>query len=126
MIIYYADPPACIAFCGEAKFGKRLDVFLDQHPSIFKIADEDGPPNEGVGVRDGEPGVDEGFPHFFQIPHKRVIGPVVITPGAEWKPQTPDGFTDVDAVASHAEREAIVRGYASMSGFAREQVNARG
>jgi 5-methylphenazine-1-carboxylate 1-monooxygenase len=40
--------------------------------------------------------------------------------------RAPDGFTDVDAVASHAEREAIVRGYASMSGFAREQVNARG
>ena len=39
--------------------------------------------------------------------------------------RAPDGFTDVDAVASYAEREAIVRGYASMSGFAREQVNAR-
>ena len=39
--------------------------------------------------------------------------------------RAPDGFTDVDAVASHAEREAIVRGYASMAGFAREQVNAR-
>ena len=38
--------------------------------------------------------------------------------------RAPDGFTDVDAVASHAEREAIVRGYASMSGFARDQVNA--
>ncbi|MGA8194073.1 MAG: flavin-dependent oxidoreductase [Acetobacteraceae bacterium] len=38
--------------------------------------------------------------------------------------RAPDGFTDVDAVASHAERETIVRGYASMSGFAREQVNA--
>src|SRR6476661_1560149 len=38
--------------------------------------------------------------------------------------RAPDGFADVDAVASHAEREAIVRGYASMSGFAREQVNA--
>ncbi|HEY7577277.1 MAG TPA: FAD-dependent monooxygenase, partial [Acetobacteraceae bacterium] len=37
--------------------------------------------------------------------------------------RAPDGFTDVDAVASYAEREAIVRGYASMSGFAREQVN---
>jgi 2-polyprenyl-6-methoxyphenol hydroxylase-like FAD-dependent oxidoreductase len=37
--------------------------------------------------------------------------------------RAPDGFCDVDAVASHAEREAIVRGYASMSGFAREQVN---
>jgi 2-polyprenyl-6-methoxyphenol hydroxylase-like FAD-dependent oxidoreductase len=39
--------------------------------------------------------------------------------------RAPDGFTDVEAVASHAEREAIVRGYASMAGFAREQVNAR-
>jgi 2-polyprenyl-6-methoxyphenol hydroxylase-like FAD-dependent oxidoreductase len=39
--------------------------------------------------------------------------------------RAPDGFTDVDAVASFAEREAIVRGYAAMAGFAREQVNAR-
>jgi hypothetical protein len=38
--------------------------------------------------------------------------------------RAPNGFADVDAVASYAEREAIVRGYASMSGFAREQVNA--
>jgi len=37
--------------------------------------------------------------------------------------RAPDGFTDVDSVASHAEREAIVRGYASIAGFAREQVN---
>jgi len=39
--------------------------------------------------------------------------------------RAPDGFTDVDAVATHAEREAIVRGYASIAGFAREQVNKR-
>jgi 2-polyprenyl-6-methoxyphenol hydroxylase-like FAD-dependent oxidoreductase len=39
--------------------------------------------------------------------------------------RAPDGFANVDAVAPHAERQAIVRGYASMSGFAREQVNAR-
>ena len=37
--------------------------------------------------------------------------------------RAPDGFTDVDTVASHAEREAIVRGYAAVAGFAREQVN---
>ncbi|HEY1933843.1 MAG TPA: flavin-dependent oxidoreductase [Acetobacteraceae bacterium] len=37
--------------------------------------------------------------------------------------RAPDGFADVDAVASYAEREAIVRGYASMAGFAKEQVN---
>lgn len=39
--------------------------------------------------------------------------------------RAPDGFTDVDAVVPHAEREAIVRGYASMAGFAKEQVNRR-
>jgi len=39
--------------------------------------------------------------------------------------RAPGGFSDVDAVASYAEREAIVRGYASMAGFSREQVNAR-
>jgi len=40
--------------------------------------------------------------------------------------RAPDGFDDIDRVASHAEREAVVRGYASMAGFAREQVNRRG
>jgi 2-polyprenyl-6-methoxyphenol hydroxylase-like FAD-dependent oxidoreductase len=39
--------------------------------------------------------------------------------------RAPGGFDDIDAVASHAEREAIVRGYASMAGYAREQVNRR-
>jgi 5-methylphenazine-1-carboxylate 1-monooxygenase len=36
----------------------------------------------------------------------------------------PDGFTDIDAVLPHAEREAIVRGYAQKAGFAMEQVKA--
>ncbi|MGE0238784.1 MAG: flavin-dependent oxidoreductase [Parvibaculaceae bacterium] len=40
--------------------------------------------------------------------------------------RAPDGFDDIDKVASHAEREAIVRGYASMAGYAKEQVNRRG
>jgi len=30
----------------------------------------------------------------------------------------PDGFTDIDQVLSHSQREAIVRGYASKAGFA--------
>ena len=30
----------------------------------------------------------------------------------------PDGFTDIDAVLSHADRQAIVRGYAQKAGFA--------
>jgi 2-polyprenyl-6-methoxyphenol hydroxylase-like FAD-dependent oxidoreductase len=37
--------------------------------------------------------------------------------------RAPQGFDDVEKVASFAEREAIVRGYASMAGFAKEQVN---
>ena len=37
--------------------------------------------------------------------------------------RAPDGFTDIEAVATHAERQAIVCGYASMAGYAREQVN---
>jgi 5-methylphenazine-1-carboxylate 1-monooxygenase len=37
--------------------------------------------------------------------------------------RAPDGFDDLDAVASYAEREAIVRGYASMAGYALDQVN---
>ena len=37
--------------------------------------------------------------------------------------RAPDGFADIETVASYAEREAIVRGYASMAGYARDQVN---
>ncbi|AZO00123.1 flavin-dependent oxidoreductase [Mesorhizobium sp. M9A.F.Ca.ET.002.03.1.2] len=37
--------------------------------------------------------------------------------------RAPDGFDDIDEVASYPEREAIVRGYASMAGYARDQVN---
>ncbi len=39
--------------------------------------------------------------------------------------RAPGGFEDVEAIAAYREREAIVRGYASMAGFAREQVNQR-
>jgi 2-polyprenyl-6-methoxyphenol hydroxylase-like FAD-dependent oxidoreductase len=37
--------------------------------------------------------------------------------------RAPEGFDDIEKVASFAEREAIVRGYASMAGYSREQVN---
>jgi len=37
--------------------------------------------------------------------------------------RAPAGFEDLDAVASYAEREAIVRGYASLAGYAPDQVN---
>jgi 2-polyprenyl-6-methoxyphenol hydroxylase-like FAD-dependent oxidoreductase len=36
----------------------------------------------------------------------------------------PEGFADIEAVLPHAEREAIVRGYAQKAGFAKEQVKA--
>ena len=39
--------------------------------------------------------------------------------------RAPDGFDDLDAVVSFAEREAIVHGYASLAGFAQDQVNRR-
>ena len=35
--------------------------------------------------------------------------------------RAPDGFDDIEAVASYAEREAVVRGYASLAGFGREK-----
>ena len=37
--------------------------------------------------------------------------------------RAPEGFADVETVASYAERKAIVRNYASMAGYARHQVN---
>jgi len=37
--------------------------------------------------------------------------------------RAPDGFTNVDDVLTYEQRKAIVRGYASSAGFAKEQVN---
>jgi len=37
--------------------------------------------------------------------------------------RAPDGFEQIDNVLSYEERKAIVRGYASKAGFAKEQVN---
>ncbi len=37
--------------------------------------------------------------------------------------RAPDGFANIDEVLSFEERKAIVQGYASTAGFAREQVN---
>ena len=39
--------------------------------------------------------------------------------------RAPDGFDDIDAVLSYEERKAIVRGYATKAGFAKEQVNKK-
>ncbi len=37
--------------------------------------------------------------------------------------RAPDGFATLDDIASHAELEAIVRGYSHLAGFARDDVN---
>jgi hypothetical protein len=37
--------------------------------------------------------------------------------------RAPEGFADIETVASYAERKTIVRDYASMAGCARDQVN---
>jgi 5-methylphenazine-1-carboxylate 1-monooxygenase len=37
--------------------------------------------------------------------------------------RAPEGFSNIDEVLSFEERKAIVRGYASTAGYAREQVN---
>jgi 5-methylphenazine-1-carboxylate 1-monooxygenase len=37
--------------------------------------------------------------------------------------RAPDGFSNVEDVLPFEQRKAIVRGYASTAGFAREQVN---
>jgi len=38
--------------------------------------------------------------------------------------RAPEGFEDIEAVASFAERKAIARGYVSIAGYSREQVNS--
>jgi 2-polyprenyl-6-methoxyphenol hydroxylase-like FAD-dependent oxidoreductase len=38
--------------------------------------------------------------------------------------RAPDGFSDIEDVLSHAKREAIVKGYAQLAGFAKDQVNS--
>jgi hypothetical protein len=37
--------------------------------------------------------------------------------------RAPDGFEDLEQVASRAELEAIAQGYSRLAGFDREQVN---
>jgi hypothetical protein len=51
----------------------------------------------------------------------RLGGPKRVIDAVEAR--APDGFSDIAAVLSFAEREAIVRGYAGLAGFATEQAN---
>jgi 2-polyprenyl-6-methoxyphenol hydroxylase-like FAD-dependent oxidoreductase len=37
--------------------------------------------------------------------------------------RAPEGFNNIEDITTHVEREAMVRGYASMAGYAQEQVN---
>ena len=49
--------------------------------------------------------------------------PALARKNVETRSISPEVFADVEAVAGRAEREAIVRGYASLAGFAPDQVN---
>jgi 2-polyprenyl-6-methoxyphenol hydroxylase-like FAD-dependent oxidoreductase len=52
----------------------------------------------------------------------RLGGPERVIDAVEAR--APHGFDDIDKVLSYVEREAIVRGYARLAGFAPEQLNA--
>jgi 5-methylphenazine-1-carboxylate 1-monooxygenase len=55
------------------------------------------------------------------VQDNRVGGPERVIDVVEER--APDGFASLDQVASHAELEAIVRGYSKMAGFDHAQVN---
>jgi 2-polyprenyl-6-methoxyphenol hydroxylase-like FAD-dependent oxidoreductase len=57
------------------------------------------------------------------VEDNRVGGPERVIDVVE--EQAPDGFADLDEVASHAELEAIVKGYSKMAGFDQTQVKRR-
>jgi len=62
------------------------------------------------------------LPMTAQIVHSnRSGGPEGVIDAVEAR--APDGFEQIDNVLSYEERKAIVRGYASKAGFAKEQVN---
>jgi 2-polyprenyl-6-methoxyphenol hydroxylase-like FAD-dependent oxidoreductase len=64
----------------------------------------------------------ERLPMTAQIVHmNRKGGPEGVIDVVE--ELAPDGFDKIDAVLSYEDRKAIVRGYASTAGFAKEQVN---
>jgi 5-methylphenazine-1-carboxylate 1-monooxygenase len=64
----------------------------------------------------------ERLPMTAQVVHmNRKGGPEGVIDAVEAR--APEGFSNVDDVLSFEQRKAIVRGYASTAGFAREQVN---
>jgi hypothetical protein len=58
------------------------------------------------------------------VRNNRKGGPEGVIDEAERR--APDGFASIDDVMTHTEREAIVKGYAQLAGFAKEQVNKGG
>jgi len=67
----------------------------------------------------------ERLPMTAQIVHSnRAGGPEGVIDAVEER--APDGFDQIDNVLSYEERKAIVRGYATKAGFAKEQVNRSG
>ena len=39
--------------------------------------------------------------------------------------RAPDGFDEIESVASYDERQAVVRGYATLAGYSLAQVNLK-
>jgi hypothetical protein len=39
--------------------------------------------------------------------------------------RAPGGFDDIESVASHDERQAVVRGYATLAGYSLARVNLK-
>jgi len=60
-----------------------------------------------------------GTTEFVRI-HRRG-GPEAVIDEVERR--APHGFGDIDHVLSHAEREAVVSGYARLAGFAKDPVS---
>jgi 5-methylphenazine-1-carboxylate 1-monooxygenase len=55
------------------------------------------------------------------VRNNRLGGPEGVIDEVERR--APEGFGNIDEVLSHGQREAIVKGYAKLAGFAKEQVN---
>src|SRR2546425_994055 len=103
--------------------GSRADRRLTNWAVAAKIGDESTPmPHKEDWSRPGRMGEQERLPMTAQlIRMNRKGGPEGVIDAVE--ALAPDGFADIDTVLSYEQRMAIVRGYASTAGFAREQVN---
>ena len=138
--VFYQDPSINAAL-GICVLGNK--VIVSSSPNVFVLTDTNGDGKAdkrellftGIKGRDHDHGVhafvfgpdgklyfnfgNEGkelhYPVNREVPLHGVIDEV--------EKLAPAGFTHVDRVLSHSEREAIVKGYAGKAGFTQAQVN---